>query len=68
MESLRINITVPIFFENGRYEIIIIPKIEEQTTFYHEYPEFKEAIRKVSRSNFLTGTLHFRNEVGFNFF
>jgi len=59
---------LPIFFENGRYEIIIIPKIEEQLTFYHEFPEFKNAVSKISRNNILTGTLHFRNEVGLTSF
>ena len=59
---------VPIFFENGRYEIIILPKTDEQLTFYHEYPEFREAVSKISRRDILTGTLHFRNEVGLTSF
>lgn len=59
---------LPIFFENGRYEVIILPKIKEQLTFYHEFPAFREAVRKLSRSDLLTGTLHFRNEVGLTSF
>lgn len=59
---------LPIFFENGRYEVIIIPKKEGEITFYHEFPSFREAVQRVSRSNFLTGILHFRNEVGLTSF
>ncbi|TQR18654.1 restriction endonuclease-like protein [Psychrobacillus vulpis] len=59
---------VPIFFENGCYEVIILPKTDEQLTFYHEYPEFREAVSKISRRDILTGTLHFRNEVGLTSF
>jgi len=61
---------LPVFFENGRYEVIILPEpeIEEQITFYHEFPAFKEAIKKLSRSDVLTGTLHFQNEVGLTSF
>ncbi|WP_432362385.1 DUF2357 domain-containing protein [Sporosarcina sp. UB5] len=59
---------IPVFFENGQYEVIIIPKTEDELTFYHEYPQFREAITKVSRVNLLTGILHFRNEVGLTSF
>lgn len=59
---------IPVFFENGQYELLIIPKTEEKLTFYHEFPEFREAITKVSRVNLLTGILHFRNEVGLTSF
>lgn len=56
----------PIFFENGIYELVIIPKNKEQLKFYHEYAPFREAISKLSRTNILTGNLHFQNEVGFS--
>ena len=59
---------LPIFFENGRYEIIIIPNAKENLIFYHEYPEFREAVGKISRGNILTGTLNFQNEVGLSSF
>ncbi|MBO0602631.1 restriction endonuclease-like protein [Sporosarcina sp. E16_3] len=61
---------LPVFFENGRYEVIILPEpeIKEQITFYHEFPGFREAIKKLSRSDVLTGTLHFQNEVGLTSF
>ena len=58
----------PIFFENGMYELVIIPKNKEQLTFYHEYAPFREAISKLSRTDILTGYLHFQNEVGFSEF
>lgn len=58
----------PIFFENGIYEVIIIPKKDSKLTFYHEYAPFREAISKLSRTNILTGYLHFQNEVGFSEF
>ena len=59
---------IPVFFENGQYELIVIPKTEEELTFYHEYPQFREAITKVSRTKLLTGILHFKNEVGLTSF
>ncbi|MDW0111141.1 restriction endonuclease-like protein [Sporosarcina aquimarina] len=59
---------LPLFFENGRYEVVILPKTNEGISFYHEFPEFRDGVSKVSRSNILTGTLHFRNEVGLTSF
>ena len=50
------------------YELVIIPKNKEQLTFYHEYAPFREAISKLSRTDILTGYLHFQNEVGFSEF
>ncbi|WP_391368140.1 DUF2357 domain-containing protein [Lysinibacillus sp. KU-BSD001] len=58
------NQMAPIFFENGNYEIIILPKTEDAFSFDHEYEPFRNAVTKLSRSNILTGNLHFRNEVG----
>lgn len=58
----------PIFFENGYYQIIIQPAIDRELSFYHEYAPFKEAVTKTKRLNFLSGTLHFQNEVGFSSF
>lgn len=56
----------PIFFENGLYEVVIIPKNNVKLRFHHEYAPFREAISKLSRTNILTGFLHFQNEVGFS--
>ena len=58
------NQMAPIFFENGHYEIIILPKTKDEISFYHEYEPFRNAVTKLSRSNILTGNLLFRNEVG----
>lgn len=58
----------PIFFENGMYEVVIIPKNNAKLRFHHEYAPFREAISKLSRTNILTGYLHFQNEVGFSEF
>ena len=58
----------PIFFENGYYQIIIEPAKGREVSFYHEYAPFKEAVTKTRGMNFLSGTLHFQNEVGFSSF
>ncbi|MGE6489641.1 DUF2357 domain-containing protein [Paenisporosarcina sp. NPDC076898] len=58
----------PIFFENGYYQIIIDQRKGREVSFYHEYAPFKEAITKTKGMNFLSGTLHFQNEVGFSSF
>ncbi|WP_332650074.1 restriction endonuclease-like protein [Lysinibacillus sp. 54212] len=60
------NTMAPIFFENGNYELIILPppKTKDIFSFYHEYEPFRNAVTKLSRSDILTGNLHFRNEVG----
>ncbi|MGM9950172.1 MAG: DUF2357 domain-containing protein [Lysinibacillus sp.] len=54
----------PIFFENGNYELIILPETGDDFSFFHEYEAFRNAVTKLSRSNLITGNLHFRNEVG----
>lgn len=54
----------PIFFENGNYELIILPETGDEFSFSHEYEAFRNAVTKLSRSKILTGNLHFRNEVG----
>lgn len=59
---------LPIFFENGRYTVIIQPKMTDKIFFYHEYKPFREAIKNRARMNVLSGTLHFQNEVGLTTF
>lgn len=54
----------PIFFENGYYQIIIEHVKGHEVSFYHEYAPFKEAVTKTRGMDFLSGTLHFQNEVG----
>lgn len=58
----------PIFFENGFYQIIIEPEKGRELSFYHEFEPFREAVTKTKRMNFLSGTLHFQNEVGLSSF
>ncbi|MEI4769797.1 restriction endonuclease-like protein [Psychrobacillus sp. FJAT-51614] len=58
----------PIFFENGYYQIIIEPAKGHEVSFYHEFAPFNEAVKKTKRMNFLSGILHFQNEVGLSSF
>lgn len=58
----------PLFFENGSYEVIIVPKTDTPLQFYHEFKAFRDAVTKLSRTNLLTGQLLFKNEVGFSTF
>lgn len=60
---------LPIFFENGRYQLQVKPQKENiGLDFYHEYDGFRKAIRPVLDTNILSGILHFQNEVGFSNF
>lgn len=54
----------PIFFENGRYELIFMPNNGAKISFAHEYDRFQEAISEVMNTGILTGVLHFQSEVG----
>lgn len=60
----------PIFFENGIYQIIVVPKKKDELTFYHEYPILRKAISPVKIGNqvILMGNLQFQNEVGLTTF
>ncbi|MBA9026484.1 restriction endonuclease-like protein [Peribacillus huizhouensis] len=60
----------PIFFENGIYQVIIMPKNEVELTFYHEHPLLRQAISKVNVASqyMLMGNLQFQNEVGLSTF
>lgn len=60
----------PIFFENGTYHLMIVPKRDINLTFYHEHPQFRESIIPVTINDqtILTGNLRFRNEVGLTYF
>ncbi|MEG0384089.1 MAG: hypothetical protein RR642_04965, partial [Solibacillus sp.] len=54
----------PIFFENGRYELILIPNNEAKISFVHEYDRFQDAVSEIMNTGILTGVLHFQSEVG----
>lgn len=60
----------PIFFENGTYQLIVLPKKKVPFTFYHEHPLLREAVSNVTLGSqtMLTGSLSFQNEVGFSTF
>jgi uncharacterized protein len=60
----------PIFFENGVYQLIVVPKNGRELSFYHEYPLLRQAVSLVSICNqsILMGNLQFQNEVGFTTF
>lgn len=60
----------PIFFENGVYQIVAIPKKEGDFSFYHEHPQLRQAVsaEKLGSQTVLIGNLHFQNEVGYTSF
>ena len=60
----------PIFFENGIYQVIVMPKKEVDLTFYHEHSILRQAVSKVNIAShyMLMGNLQFQNEVGFTTF
>lgn len=60
----------PVFFENGVYQLIVVPKHDQDLTFYHEYPLLRQAVAPVPIGNqqILMGNLHFQNEVGYSTF
>lgn len=60
----------PVFFENGVYQLIVVPKNDQELTFYHEYPLLRQAVSPVTIGNqqILMGNLHFQNEVGYSTF
>ncbi|WP_316568857.1 restriction endonuclease-like protein [Neobacillus sp. YIM B06451] len=60
----------PIFFENGIYQLIVLPKSGEDLTFFHEHQGIRQAISPVTIGNqkMLMGNLQFQSEVGFTTF
>lgn len=60
----------PIFFENSIYQVIVLPKIDEALTFYHDHPLLRQAIEPVTlgKQTVLMGNLQFINEVGLTTF
>ncbi len=59
---------LPLFFENGRYEIQVKPDEDMKIHFYHEYEPFRKSVRPILKTNILSGILHFQNEVGLSNF
>lgn len=60
----------PIFFENGVYQLVIIPKTDKDLTFYHEHPRLRNSITNdiLGNNKILMGNLLFQNEVGYSTF
>ncbi|OQP20861.1 MULTISPECIES: restriction endonuclease-like protein [Geobacillus] len=60
----------PIFFENGIYQLLVVPKTDRVLSFYHESPALRNAISRVDIGGqaVLMGNLHFPNEVGLSTF
>jgi uncharacterized protein len=60
----------PIFFENGVYQVIIVPKQKQELDFYHEHPLLRNAISITDLAGIpvLMGNLQFQNEVGYSTF
>ncbi|PLT32706.1 restriction endonuclease-like protein [Bacillus sp. V5-8f] len=61
----------PIFFENGNYQVIVMPKEKDKELyFYHEHPLLRQAISMVqlAGTRMLMGNLQFQNEVGLTTF
>ncbi|SOC11368.1 hypothetical protein SAMN05880501_106138 [Ureibacillus xyleni] len=59
---------LPLFFENGMYELQVQPVGDREIHFWHEYEGFRNSIHKFLNTNSLTGVLHFQNEVGYSNF
>ncbi|MGG2028726.1 restriction endonuclease-like protein [Gottfriedia sp. S16(2024)] len=70
MELNEVTSMRPIFFENGVYQIIVIPKDDIKLEFYHEHPGLRKAITRVELGSIqmLMGNLLFQNEVGLTTF
>ncbi|WP_306010434.1 restriction endonuclease-like protein [Bacillus sp. MMSF_3328] len=60
----------PIFFENGVYQVIVIPKTSRDLSFYHEHPGLRQSVARVeiAHTYMLMGNLQFQNEVGLTSF
>ena len=60
----------PIFFENGTYQVIVVPKNNHPLEFYHEHPLLRRSITSMELAGIrvLTGNLQFQNEVGYTTF
>lgn len=60
----------PIFFENGVYQLIVIPKTNKELTFFHEHPGLRNSItaQELGSNKILMGNLQFQNEIGFSTF
>ncbi|PDZ11328.1 restriction endonuclease [Bacillus pseudomycoides] len=60
----------PIFFENRSYQLVVVPKNDQELSFYHEHPSLRKAISSTQMGSLkvLMGNLSFPNEVGYTTF
>lgn len=56
----------PIFFENRSYQLVVVPKKNQQLSFYHEHPGFRKQVSSIQMGSLhvLMGNISFPNEVG----
>lgn len=60
----------PIFFENRSYQLVVVPKNNQELSFHHEHPSLRKAISSTQMGSLklLMGNLSFPNEVGYTTF
>ncbi len=59
--------TLPVFFEQKRYELIIEPEEGHTVEFWHENYHIRNKVSKVGRTRpLLTGVINFGNDIGFS--
>lgn len=60
----------PIFFENRSYQLVVVPKNDQELSFHHEHPSLRKAISssQMGSLKLLMGNLSFPNEVGYTTF
>ncbi|MBY0597773.1 restriction endonuclease-like protein [Bacillus bingmayongensis] len=60
----------PIFFENRSYQLVVVPKNDQELSFHHEHPSLRKAISSTQMGSLklLMGNLSFPNEVGYTTF
>ncbi len=59
--------SVPVFFEQKRYELIVEPAEGHTVEFWHENYHVRSKVSKVGRTgNLLSGVVNFGNDIGFS--
>ncbi|WP_113745328.1 restriction endonuclease-like protein [Bacillus cereus] len=60
----------PIFFENRSYQLVVVPKNDQELSFHHEHPSLRKGISSTQMGSLklLMGNLSFPNEVGYTTF
>lgn len=58
----------PLFFEQTEYEFVIVSKCSKNISFYHEDPNIAGLVKKIKNTAILSGTVNFRNNIGYSDF